>query len=185
MHGFEEKMVRHCEEQAHAGTDGTAAAPPAEAGTKQKKKKKTKQPPAESAAVGLRVPLTPGDVAFLVEEVYHGRSVVSGLPTRPTLVRWQRPSGSEPGQPGAVEALMDRVRPAPADLDGDTPLQPEQRASRLRLSGLVCMTREEASRHQETVLLQGQPATSLYDAATLARIEARRKEAAAYEEYRM
>ena len=160
VHGFEEKLVRHYEASGEASAE-------------EKKKK--------SLAYGLRVPLTAGDIAFLVEEVYRGRSIVSGLPTRTTLVRWELPAGADKTD---VDSLFDRVRPAAEDLAGDMPLQAEQRCSRLRLSGLVCMTREEASRHQDLVLLKGQAPASLYDAATLASIDARRQEIAQYEQYR-
>jgi hypothetical protein len=37
--------------------------------------------------VGLKIPVTRDDVGYLVEEVYRGKSVVSGLP----LVRWRAP----------------------------------------------------------------------------------------------
>ncbi|CAK7228293.1 hypothetical protein SBRCBS47491_006858 [Sporothrix bragantina] len=192
VHGFEEKMVRHFEEKAAQVANGETpteeAAPAAVNDTsKGKKSKKDKQKnraavDASSAAVGLRVPLTAGDVAFLVEEVYRGRSAVSGLPTRTTLVRWRLPARKEGAD--VVESLLDRIRPAPQDLEGDVPLQAEQKTARIQLSDLVCMTREEASRHQDQILFKGQPLSSLYDEATLARIEAKRQEAAEYEKYR-
>ncbi|CAK7198823.1 hypothetical protein SEUCBS139899_001490 [Sporothrix eucalyptigena] len=190
VHGFEEKMVRHFEDKAVNGdapvADDTA---PVEEETgkgkkanKDKKKKNKGGANDASAAVGLRIPLTPGDIAFLVEEVYHGRSAVSGLPTRTTLVRWQLPERADGAD--VVESLLDRVHPAAKDLEGDVPLQAEQKTARLHLTDLVCMTREEASRHQDQILFKGQPLSSLYDEATLARIEARRQEAAEYEKFR-
>ncbi|CAK7231162.1 hypothetical protein SCUCBS95973_007817 [Sporothrix curviconia] len=194
VHGFEEKMVRHFEQKATQAANGDAptedATAPAEETGKGKKSKKSKKndkkgkaaADASSAAVGLRVPLTAGDVAFLVEEVYRGRSAVSGLPTRTTLVRWQLPTREEGAD--VVESLLDRIRPAPQDLEGDVPLQAEQRTARIWLADLVCMTREEASRHQDQILFKGQPLSSLYDEATLARIETKRQETAEYEKYR-
>ncbi|KIH91631.1 ThiF family protein [Sporothrix brasiliensis 5110] len=188
VHGFEEKMVRHFEEASKTKTANGDTALTDDSNSKKDKtskkdKKKTTPYDANSAAVGLRVPLTSADVAFLVEEIYRGRSAVSGLPTRTTLVRWQLPQRAQ-GADGIVESLLDRVRPAAADLEGDMPLQAEQKTARLHLGDLVCMTREEASRHQDQILFQGRPLSSLYDEATLARIEARRHEAAEYEKYR-
>ncbi|OAA61726.1 ubiquitin-activating protein [Niveomyces insectorum RCEF 264] len=158
----EERLVRHREATlVNGGTpppDDKDVASDKEVATKKAAKtaKKAAAGPGPSAAVGLRVPLTACDVAFLVE-VYHGRSAVSGLPTRTTLVRW---------------AL-------PPDDDGTA-------AARLKLADLVCMTREEASRHTAAVLLGGgQSPADLYDVETLARIEARRRVAAAYEQYRV
>ncbi|CAK7274222.1 hypothetical protein SEPCBS57363_006051 [Sporothrix epigloea] len=194
VHGFEERLVRHFEEATAQATsdkltsEGDAAHIAASAaskdGQKTNKNKKQSKTAADtsSAAVGLRVPLTAGDVAFLMEEIYRGRSAVSGLPTRTTLVRWQLPAHEDGAD--VVESLLDRIRPAPHDLEGEVPLQAEQRTARLHLIDLVCMTREEASRHQDAVLFKGQPLSSLYDETTLARIEAKRQEAAAYETYR-
>ncbi|CAK7263983.1 hypothetical protein SEPCBS119000_000768 [Sporothrix epigloea] len=197
VHGFEERLIRHFEEVAQATGDGAtegadhnpAAASAADKSKdslkdeqKRRKSKSNTVADSTSAAVGLRVPLTAGDVAFLVEEVYRGRSVVSGLPTRTTLVRWQLPTQKDGAD--VVESLLDRIRPAAQDLEAGVPLQAEQRTARLQLTDLVCMTREEASRHQDAILLKGQPLSSLYDETTLSRIEAKRREAAAYEEYR-
>ncbi|EPE08361.1 ubiquitin-protein ligase molybdopterin-converting factor [Ophiostoma piceae UAMH 11346] len=186
VHGFEEKLVRHYEAAAEPVVEAAETAETTETGEtpaeEKKKKNKKNKASVKSLAYGLRVPLTPGDIAFLVEEVYRGRSIMSGLPTRTTLVRWELPAGADKKDAGS---LFDRVQPAAEDLEGDMPLQAEQRCSRLRLSDLVCMTREEASRHQDLILLKGQEPASLYDAATLASIDARRQEIAQYEQYRV
>ncbi|EFX02250.1 ubiquitin-activating protein [Grosmannia clavigera kw1407] len=151
VHGAEERLIRAREARQNTTTTTTP-----------------------SLAVGLRIPLTLGDVAFLVEDVYRGRSAVSGLPTRTTLVRWQWPSDDD----GSAASLVHRVA-------AGNPNDPEQRSTRLSLADLVCMTREEAARHHDQILLAGRPLADLYDAPTLARIDARRREAAAYEEYRL
>lgn len=151
LHGFEERLIRHRE--------------------------KTQAASGPSLAVGLRVPLSPGDVAFLLEDVYHGRSAVSGLPTRTTLVRWQLDAAVDDDGTAPPDRLVLRVPAA-------DPRDPEQRSTRLPLANLVCMTRDEAARHQDRILLGGQPLSDLYDEATLARIDARRRDAAAYEKYR-
>ncbi|KAI5277445.1 hypothetical protein KEM54_005028, partial [Ascosphaera aggregata] len=42
--------------------------------------------------IGLKLPITKDDIAYLVEEVYRGKSVVSGLSTRLALTRWKKPA---------------------------------------------------------------------------------------------
>lgn len=81
------------------------------------------------AGIGLRIPLTQGDIEFLIEEAYRGRSVVSDLPTRLVLVRWKKPS-------------YDPLR----QVDG-------QKSAVLQPDDLVCMTKDEATRHTKEVLM--------------------------------
>jgi len=116
------------------------------------------------AAKGLKIPLTHSDVAFLLEDIYRGKSAVTGIPTRPTLVRWRLPA----------EDTMLRIG-AGAD---------EQKSARLRLSELVCMTKEEALQHQNEILLGTSTPEDLYDDEVRSRIEARLAEARRWEEYR-
>ncbi|KAK3383431.1 hypothetical protein B0T24DRAFT_604979 [Lasiosphaeria ovina] len=120
---------------------------------------------ASNLSVGLKVPLTHGDIAFLVEEVYHGRSVVTGIPTKLVLVRWQKPPRGST-----------LVRIAAGDA--------EQRSSDVRLRDLVVMTKDEATRHQKEVLQGDKSPWELYDAAVVAKVEARQKEVEPYEHYR-
>lgn len=115
-------------------------------------------------AVGLRIPLTVGDVAFLVEEMYRGRSVLSNLPTRLFLVRWRRPK----------ESIL-RVVGEGAD---------QQKTTTLRMSDLVCMTKEELKNHVNQVLKGGKAPEDLYDAETIKMVEARIAEIKEYEKYR-
>ncbi len=114
--------------------------------------------------LGLKVPLTTGDISFLVEEVF-GRSVVTGVPTKLVLIRWWKPT----------ESTMVVIGEGTPD---------EQRSSNLRLSDLVCMTKEEATRHQKEVLQGDKSLEDLYDAEVIARVIARQKDAATYEKYR-
>lgn len=116
------------------------------------------------AAVGLRIPLTVSDVAFLVEEVYRGRSVLSSLPTRLVLVRWRRPK----------ESIL-RVLGDGSD---------QQKSTNLRMSDLVCMTKEEHKNHEKQVLKGDKAPEDLYDAETIKRVEARIAEMKEYEKYR-
>lgn len=116
------------------------------------------------AVVGLKTPLTMGDVAFLSDELYHARSIVSGIPTKLVLIRWRRP-----------ERTSMRVIGQGKDV---------QISSTVRLGDLVCMTKEEATRHEKEIFKAGKRLEDLYDEATIARVEARLTEAATYEQYR-
>ncbi|KAF4978765.1 hypothetical protein FZEAL_4910 [Fusarium zealandicum] len=114
--------------------------------------------------VGLKVPITVGDVAFLAEELYSGRSAISGISTKLVLIRWERPSGSSMTTLGEGKDI--------------------QKCSTVRLSDLVCMTKEEATRHEKRVLKRGKPLEELYDTATIERVEEKRKRAEEYEALR-
>ena len=52
-----------------------------------------------------------------------------------------------------------------------------QKASKLLLSELVCMTREEAARHHKEVFVEGKRLEDVYDRDVLERVASRRKEA--------
>lgn len=114
---------------------------------------------------GLKIPLTLTDVAFLADDLYHGRSIITGVPTRLVLIRWHKP-----GEEDVVE------------LEGEN--GSVQKSARLRLSDLVCMTKEEAGRHEREVLKGGKKAEDIYDQETVKRIEAKRREIEEYEKYR-
>ncbi|KAF7549092.1 hypothetical protein G7Z17_g6626 [Cylindrodendrum hubeiense] len=114
--------------------------------------------------VGLKIPLTVGDVAFLAEELYNGRSVITGIPTKLVLIRWRRPEGSSMTVLGEGKDV--------------------QKCSTVRLGDLVCMTKEEASRHEKEVFKAGKPLKKVYDAATIERVKAKLKEAKKYEAIR-
>ncbi|KAK0730023.1 ubiquitin-protein ligase molybdopterin-converting factor [Lasiosphaeris hirsuta] len=116
------------------------------------------------AGMGLKVPLTTGDISFLVEELYRGRSIVTGIPTKLVLVRWKKPQ----------ESILIRFG------EGDS----EQRSSNLKLRDLVCMTKEEALRHQTQVLGGDKTPEELYDAEVIKKIAALQKIAEAYERHR-
>lgn len=90
--------------------------------------------------VGLRIPVTADDVGYLIEEVFHGRSVVSGLASRLALVRWRKPDS------GWVDART-----------------PGQKADKLQLDQLVCMTKDEMHRHEQVVLKGGEAPETIYD----------------------
>ncbi|KAF2634293.1 hypothetical protein P280DRAFT_439154 [Massarina eburnea CBS 473.64] len=110
---------------------------------------------------GLRIPMTQDDVGYLVEEVYHGRSVISGLTTRLCLVRWERPS----------EYFIDKRTPG-------------QNNSLLRMKDLVLMTKEEASKHERDVLKGEKAVEDLYDGKVLETVRRRMREEERFERFR-
>ncbi|KAG6033309.1 hypothetical protein E4U41_006943 [Claviceps citrina] len=114
--------------------------------------------------VGLKTPLTAGDVAFLSEELYHGRSIVSGISTKLVLIRWRRPDGPSMHVIGEGRDV--------------------QKWSTVRLRDLVCMTKEEATRHERDIFGAGKTLEQLYDQETIDRVETRLALAAKYEQFR-
>ena len=112
--------------------------------------------------VGLKIPVTKDDVGYLIDEVFRGKSVISGLPTRLALVRW-RP---------AMEGYMPDKR-----WDG-------QKSSRLRIPDLVCMTKEEAVVHEKQVLKGKKRPEDVYDSAVVELVERRFREEAEYDRWR-
>ncbi|KAK8061295.1 hypothetical protein PG994_007661 [Apiospora phragmitis] len=115
-------------------------------------------------AVGLKIPINIGDVAFLTEEVFRGRSAITGLTNRLHLIRWRKPKSSTLIKIG----------------DGES----AQKSSNVKLGDLVCMTKDEALQHEKEVLKGGKEPEELYDAATIERVEAMLKDATAHEKYR-
>ncbi|KAI5467852.1 hypothetical protein BGZ63DRAFT_372334 [Mariannaea sp. PMI_226] len=113
--------------------------------------------------VGLKVPLTLGEVSFLVEELYRSRSAITGIPTKLVLIRWRRPTSSSMKVLGEGKDV--------------------QKWSTLKLRDLVCMTKEEAIRHEKEIFRAGKPLEELYDAATIKNVEAKQREAQQYEAF--
>ncbi|KAK0656772.1 hypothetical protein B0T16DRAFT_317757 [Cercophora newfieldiana] len=108
-------------------------------------------------ALGLKVPVTQRDVEFLTEEVYKGRSILSGSTTKIVLIRWGKPTGSPLVRIG------------------------EQKSSNLRTRDLVLMTKEEATRHLKEVLQGDKTLQDLYSAEVIEKVEARQKIVDGYE----
>ncbi|KAK4978440.1 hypothetical protein LTR66_010585 [Elasticomyces elasticus] len=111
--------------------------------------------------IGLKIPVTQDDVGYLTEEVFRGRSVISGLPTRLVLSRWRKPA-------------IDFV---------DTSIK-NQKASRLDLRDLVLMTKDEARIHEKDVLMGDKTPEDLYDLKILKLVEQRKEEEAQFREAR-
>tara|TARA_R110002003_G_scaffold40_10_gene2708 strand:- start:22025 stop:23269 length:1245 start_codon:yes stop_codon:yes gene_type:complete len=112
-------------------------------------------------AQGLKIPITQSDVGYLVEEVYNGRSIISGLSTRLVLSRWKKPATN----------FVDE------SISG-------QKSSTLKMNELVLMTKEEAARHEKQVMKGEKSLDDLYDQETIERVSQRMKEEARYERFR-
>ena len=112
--------------------------------------------------VGLRTPVTQDDVGYLVEEVWHGRSAISGLGSRLALVRWRKP------EKGFV--------------DVDT--TPGQKLSKMKLQDLVCMTKDEAVKHEKLVLKGDKQPEDLYDQEVFDTVKRRLEEEKEYAKHR-
>ncbi|KAF2836872.1 hypothetical protein M501DRAFT_959639 [Patellaria atrata CBS 101060] len=104
-------------------------------------------------ALGLRIPVTADDVGYLIEEVYRGRSIITGLTTRLILTRWEAPPQD------FVDVSV-----------------PGQKRSTLRFNDLVCMTKEEAAKHEKEVLNGGKRAHEVYDQGIVNLVAERRRE---------
>jgi hypothetical protein len=100
----------------------------------------------------------------LVEELYKSKSVVTGLPTKLVLIRWQKP----------VTSTLIRIGEGPD----------EQKSSNLKLRDLVCMTKEEAVRHQKEVLQGDKSVEDLYGQETVELVQSKLREAGSYEKFR-
>ncbi|KAK0749228.1 hypothetical protein B0T18DRAFT_436818 [Schizothecium vesticola] len=114
----------------------------------------------DNTVIGLKVPVTPGDISYLLEEVYVGKSIVTGVPTKLVLIRWKRPAESSML---TIEA---------------------QNSSKLRLHDLVCMTKDEATRHLKEVLQEGKPLEDLYGRDVVEAVEAKQREIEKEERHR-
>ena len=110
---------------------------------------------------GLKIALTPDDVGYLVEEVYRGRSVVSGLSTRLVLIRWHKPH----------QHFIDLSTPG-------------QKCSLLKMKDLVLMTKEEAAKHEKKVLSGKKKAKDVYDLETIERVMKVMREEERFERFR-
>jgi hypothetical protein len=109
---------------------------------------------------GLKLPLSVGDVGYVIEEVWRGRSAVSGVPTRLALVRWRRPEGE-----------------TVSEIEG-------QKASLVKLDQLVCMTKEEAQRHERDVVRGEKIPEEVWGKAVCEYVEERFKDEERYAQWR-
>ncbi|KAK2879936.1 hypothetical protein FQN49_000724 [Arthroderma sp. PD_2] len=114
--------------------------------------------------IGLRIPVSKEDIGYLVEEVWRSKSVVSGLTTRLALIRWERPAHGF----GADPEL----------------LKEGQKGVRLELNDLVCMTKEEALRHETEILKGGKKHSEVYDDTIIQKVRERMEEEQFFQRYR-
>jgi tRNA A37 threonylcarbamoyladenosine dehydratase len=112
---------------------------------------------------GLKIPITQDDVGYVVEEVYRGRSVVSGLPTRLALIRW--------GWHADASSVVNQ------QYDG-------QKFSKLELNDLVLMTKEEAAVHEREVLKGSKTPAEMYSADVVELVRKRMEEEREYSKFR-
>lgn len=113
-------------------------------------------------AEGLRIPITKDDVGYLIEEVYNGRSAISGLSTRLALVRWRKPQ---------ADAFIDTRTPG-------------QNNTVLKMNDLVCMTKEEATKHEKEVLRGSKEPGEVWDGKAVEVVRAKMEEESKYERFR-
>lgn len=132
----------------------------------------------QERAVGVKIPVTKDDVGFLVDEVYRGKSILSGITTRLTLIRWRKPPPTPSTPPPSSSSSISRK--------GETLDRrwPNQISSILSLSDLVCVTKEEAVVHERDVLRGEQLPEDRYDSGILRRVQGRRREIEEYERFR-
>lgn len=126
---------------------------------------------AGALAQGLKISVTKDDVGYLVDEIYRGKSVISGVPTRLALVRWRKPPS---------DYSQDVGRAAGADL----PPLDGQKSVRLSLNELVCMTREEALAHEREVLTADKKVEDVYDQSVLDLVRSRMEEERHFQRFR-
>jgi hypothetical protein len=100
-------------------------------------------------------------VGYLVEEVFNGRSIISGLSTRLALTRWNKPT----------QSFMDQSTPG-------------QKSSNLQMKDLVLMTKEEVTKHEKEVLKGEKSLEEVYDAETIKRVNERMAEEEKFQRFR-
>jgi len=125
----------------------------------------------DNAVLGLRLPLTLDDVAYLLEEVYRGKSVVSGLGTRLALVRWTLRTDDDDEH---------SLRRSLSSTDAGAWSVPGQNVAALRLDQLVVMTKDEAAVHEREVLRGGKEPAGVWGDDVVRRVRGRMDEEAAF-----
>jgi tRNA threonylcarbamoyladenosine dehydratase len=115
-------------------------------------------------AVGLRIPLSKDDVGYLVEEVFRGKSAISGLTNRLALARWRRPNTGFRYNFTYEDEGQKSVKIAPTDL--------------------VLMTKEEAQKHEKEVLKASVAPEDYYDPDVIETVRRRHEEERDFNKYR-
>lgn len=110
-------------------------------------------------AVGLRVPLTENDIGYVVEEVFKGKSVVTGYFTRLILTRWEPLPEREEGHWGQDDHIIS-------------------------IDNVVVMTKDEAKKHEEEVLKARKKPGDVWGEEVVRKVQQRKEEEAVYAKYR-
>jgi hypothetical protein len=108
---------------------------------------------------GLRLAMTADDIGYIVEEVFKGKSVVSGYSTRLLLMRWQPLPHRDEGHWGPDE-------------------------QRVQIDEVVLMTKEEAKKHEKEVLIECKSVEEVWGQEVVDRVNKRRAEEAVYAKFR-
>jgi tRNA A37 threonylcarbamoyladenosine dehydratase len=111
--------------------------------------------------VGLKIPINLEDAGYIIDEIYRGKSAISGLSTRLVLTRWRKPEGS---------ILNESV--------------PGQKTTKLKITDLVCMTKEESTKHENLVLRGDKTPEEIYDQKIIEVVKKRIEEETFYDRYR-
>jgi tRNA threonylcarbamoyladenosine dehydratase len=112
-------------------------------------------------SIGLRLPISAEDVGYLIDEIFRGKSVISGLGSRLVLIRWKKP----------MSGLIDDKTSG-------------QKLSTIKLSDLVCMTKEEGVKHERLVLNGDKQPEEVYDKSVLEMVDRRFEEEGRLEGFR-
>jgi hypothetical protein len=110
---------------------------------------------------GLRLTLTENDIGYIVEEVFKGKSVVSDYPTRLLLTRWE---------------------PLPQRVEGSGYWGEDEH--RLTINDVVLMTKEEAKKHENGVLIGCRSPEDLWGREVVEKVLRRQREQLYYAKYR-
>ncbi|KAK6504306.1 hypothetical protein TWF506_002510 [Arthrobotrys conoides] len=133
---------------------------------------------------GLKVPVSEADAGYIVEEIFGGKSVISGLGNRLQLVRWYSPIGSrfDDGTTGETtngevneKEIKNRMQKVGVGVDG---------AIFLKLSDLVVMTKEEVKIHEKRVLVGGESPVTVWGQEVQDLVEKKWKQERAFSQWR-
>ncbi|KAF3177795.1 hypothetical protein TWF225_008070 [Orbilia oligospora] len=133
---------------------------------------------------GLKVPVSEADAGYIVEEIFGGKSVISGLGNRLQLVRWYSPIGSrfDDGTTGEYtngevdeKEIKKRMQKVGVGIDG---------AIFIKLSDLVVMTKEEVKIHEKRVLIGGESPVTVWGQEVQDLVEKKWKQERAFSQWR-
>ncbi|EPS39681.1 hypothetical protein H072_6516 [Dactylellina haptotyla CBS 200.50] len=133
---------------------------------------------------GLKIPISEADAGYILEEVFNGKSVVSGLGNRLQLVRWSPliggrfedgSTGTEGVGPVDEKAVKKKMENIGVGVGG---------AVSLKLEELVVMTREEIKIHEKRVLVGGESPEAVWGSEVQKLVERKWREERPYAQWR-